>query len=256
MTPPPPRERDRTPRGWHGWLGVVMREAVRDAWAVVMPVECAGCETPDRALCPECARSLVAVPTIHSTPQHVRVYAAVRYEAVVRRVLLAFKNQHRTDQARSLARLLAPALHRAIADTTADTNAESIGGGRGEAAALIVAVPTSKRAFRSRGYDPLKLVLGAAGIRHQPILRAVKKTASQKHLGAQQRAINVQGAFVATRWLGSTRVIIVDDVLTTGATIDEAARAISAAGGTVIAAATIGFTPRTGASRDFASGED
>ncbi|TQO20798.1 putative amidophosphoribosyltransferase [Rhodoglobus vestalii] len=233
-----------------------MREAVRDAWAVVMPVECAGCETPDRALCPECARSLVAVPTIHSTPQHVRVYAAVRYEAVVRRVLLAFKNQHRTDQARSLARLLAPALHRAIADTTADTNAESIGGGRGEAAALIVAVPTSKRAFRSRGYDPLKLVLGAAGIRHQPILRAVKKTASQKHLGAQQRAINVQGAFVATRWLGSTRVIIVDDVLTTGATIDEAARAISAAGGTVIAAATIGFTPRTGASRDFASGED
>jgi predicted amidophosphoribosyltransferase len=260
MTPPPPRERDRTPPGWRGWLGAVMREAVRDAWAVVMPVDCAGCETPDRALCFECARSLVAVPTIHSTPQQVRVYAAVRYEAVVRRVLLAFKNQHRTDQARSLARLLAPALHRAIADTAADTaadtTAESIGGGRGEAAALIVAVPTSKRAFRSRGYDPLKLVLAAAGIRHQPILRAVKKTSSQKHLGAQQRAINVQGAFVATRWLGSTRVIIVDDVLTTGATIDEAARAISAAGGTVIAAATIGFTPRTGASRDFASGED
>lgn len=230
------------------WLVATAREALRDAWAVLMPVECAGCQSHDRALCQECARSLVATPTIHSTPQHVRVYAALRYEGPVRRVLLAFKNQHRTDQARPLSLALLSALRMAL-------DAPRAAGGADGGPVQIVAVPTSKRAFRTRGYHPVSLVLRAAGVGHARVLRVAKETTSQKLLGAQQRATNVQGAFIATRWLGATNVIIVDDVLTTGATIDEAARAISAAGGTVIAAVTIGFTPRTGAARDIASGE-
>ncbi|WP_141629946.1 ComF family protein [Salinibacterium sp. PAMC 21357] len=231
-----------------GWLRRFVAktlDALRDAWAVLMPVECAGCDSDDRALCAECTRSLVAEPTVHSTPRHVRVFAALYYEGRVRRVVLAFKNHHRTDQARPLARALLPALHRAIEESAAS--------GETEAPVLIVAVPTSKRAFRTRGYHPMSLVLRSAGVRHERVLRATKVTASQKLLSARQRATNVQGAFVATRWLGSARVIIVDDVLTTGATIDEASRAICAAGGTVVAAVTIGFTPRTGASRDNAS---
>ncbi|WP_343926660.1 ComF family protein [Rhodoglobus aureus] len=229
------------------WLTETVREALRDAWAVLMPVECAGCQSHDRALCHECARSLVAEPTIHSTPQHVRVYAALRYEGPVRRVLLAFKNQHRTDQARPLSLAFLSALRMAL-DMP---DAVGVDGGPVQ----IVAVPTSKRAYRTRGYYPVSLVLRAAGIGHARVLRVAKETRSQKLLGAQQRAANVHGAFVATRWLGASRVIIADDVLTTGATIDEAARAISAAGGTVIAAVTIGFTPRTGAARDIASSE-
>lgn len=224
------------------------RESVRDAWAVLMPVECAGCQSYDRALCAECARSLIAAPTIQSTPQHVRVYAALRYEGTVRRVLLAFKNHHRTDQARPLSRALLVALRMALDDLSAVN--EQAGG-----PIQIVAVPTSKRAFRTRGYHPIAAVLRASGISHVRALRVAKETGSQKLLNASQRAINVHGVFAATRWLGATRVIIVDDVLTTGATIDEAMRAISAAGGTVIAAVTIGFTPRTGAARDIASSE-
>jgi predicted amidophosphoribosyltransferase len=229
------------------WLVAMVFDAVRDAWAVLMPVECAGCQINDRALCLECARSLVADPTIHSTPGHVRVHAALRYEGAVRRVLLAFKNQHRTDQARPLSQALLPALRRALA-------ASSAGGPTG-GQVLIVAVPTSKRAFRTRGYHPISLVLRAAGIRHARVLRVTKETTSQKLLGAHQRAVNVRGALIATRPLAGVPVIIIDDVLTTGATIDEAARAISVAGGAVIAAATIGFTPRTGVPRDNASSE-
>ena len=222
-------------------------DAVLDAWAVLMPVECAGCQSPDRGLCRECARCLIATPSVHSTPQRVRVYAGASYEGPVRRVILAFKNQHRTDQARPLSEALLSALRRALADVSIE--------GAARDPVVIVAVPTSTRAFRIRGYHPMSLVLRTAGIRNARVLRAAKETASQKLLDAQQRAVNVQGAFVATRWLGGSQFIIVDDVLTTGATIDEAARAISAAGGTVIAAATIGFTPRIGASRDIASGE-
>lgn len=238
---------DSSANGLLSALGDMVRGSLRDAWSVLMPVECAGCQSHDRALCRECADSLIATPTIHSTPRGLRVYAGVRYEGRVRRMLLAFKNQHRTDQARPLSTALLPALMRALEESADKDTTESL--------PEIVIVPSGKRAFRSRGYHPVSLVLRAAGIRHFRVLRVAKETSSQKLLGAKQRAINVRGAFVATRWLGGTRVIVVDDVLTTGATIDEAARAVLAAGGMVIAAVTIGFTPRTGASSDIAGSE-
>lgn len=242
MTLPPNSGNGRAP-----WLLAILRDAFRDAMAVLMPVECAGCQSQDRALCSECARSLVAAPTIHSTAGRVRVYSALRYEGPVRRVLLAFKDHHRTDQAKPLSRALLPALRRAL-DNVVDNGDPS-------GVVQLVTVPSSKRAFRARGYHPIALVLRAAGVKHSAVLRVAKATTSQKSLGAQERATNLSGAFVATRWLGGVQVIIVDDVLTTGATIDEAARAISAAGGVVVAAVTIGFTPRTGVPRDIASGE-
>lgn len=229
------------------WLLAAVRTALHDAWAMLMPVECAGCEERDRPLCSECAHSLVPAPTVHATPRQVRVFAALRYDGRMRRVLLAFKDQHRTDQARPLAGALIPALRMAINESQATLGMSW--------PPLVVAVPSSKRAFRIRGYHPMALVLRSAGVRHERVLRVTKNTGSQKLLSAEQRATNVHGVFVATRWLGSAPVIIVDDILTTGATIDEAARAISAAGGTVVAAATIGFTPRIGAVRDNASGE-
>ncbi|MBH0129605.1 ComF family protein [Salinibacterium sp. NK8237] len=228
------------------WLAVV-RDALRDALALVLPVECAGCQRHDRALCSDCMRSLVADTSIHSTPQHLRVYAALRYEDRVRRVVLAFKNHHRTDLARPLSGALLPALRRALSESAAHE--------RASAPIEIVAVPSSKKAFRTRGYHPVGLVLAAAGIRHARVLRVAQKTRSQKLLSADERALNVKGAFISARSLVGVRVIIVDDVLTTGATLDEAARAVSAAGGTVIAAVTIGFTPRTLTVRDIASGE-
>ncbi|MBH0053605.1 ComF family protein [Salinibacterium sp. SWN139] len=247
MTPyeqPPEQPHDgRENTGW----GALVRDALRDALALILPVECAGCQRHDRALCGECARSLVAHTSIHSTPQHLRVYAALRYEDRVRRVLLAFKNHHRTDIARPLSGALLAALRRALSESA------TVGGLSGPIE--IVAVPSSTKAFRTRGYHPVQLVLKAAGIRHARALRVAQKTRSQKLLSAEERAANVKGAFIAVRSLAGTRVIIVDDVLTTGATLDEAARAISAAGGTVIAAATIGFTPRTLTVRDIASGE-
>lgn len=243
MTPPQQPQNDSVAPGWRA----AILEALRDAWGLLMPVECAGCDIHDRALCSECARSLVAQPSLHSTPQHLAVYCALPYEGRLRRVLLAFKNQHRTDLSRPLANALMPALTRAIEKSqVAGWPATSLD---------IVAVPSGRRAFRVRGYHPMALVLRAAGVRHARVLRVAQETQSQKLLSAEQRALNVQGAFVSTRSLAGIRVIIVDDVLTTGATIDEAARAIFAAGGTVVGAATIGFTPRTLTVRDIASGE-
>lgn len=219
-----------------GW-----RDALLDAWALVMPVECAGCGEPDRGLCGQCAASLDPLPTRRATAAGLPVVAALHYEGAVRRVILSFKEQHRTDAAAHLAPALAAALLGAL--PAADR-------------VELAPVPTSRAAFRRRGYDPVRLVLRKAGRRPAGVLRVARRTATQKTLGVEERAANLRGALAARGPLEGRRFVLVDDILTTGATLDEAARAISAAGGTVIGAATIAFTPRLRAFRDKPSGED
>lgn len=215
-----------------------IRDLLLDAWALVMPVECAGCGAPDRSLCAECAAELIPAVTPRSTPGGLRVTTALRYEGTVRHILLAYKEHQRTDVAAALARPLAAALLRAGGPT---------------ARVEYVAVPTSRAAYRRRGYDPVVLLLRRA--RHPPsrVLRASRRTARQKSLGVVGRADNVRGAFGARGDLRGRSFLIVDDVLTTGATLDEAARAIRQAGGTVVGAATLAFTPRMYAARDNGS---
>lgn len=216
-----------------------MRDALLDAWALIMPVECAGCGEPDRSLCEGCSASLEPLPATRVTPGGVTVVTALRYELVVRRVILAFKEQSRTDAAAHLAPALAAALH-AVAGPHVE----------------LAPVPTSRAAFRRRGYDPVRLVLRRAGRRSARVLRSSRLMSAQKTLGVAERAANLRDAFVARGGLRGRRFVLVDDVLTTGATLDEAARAISAAGGTVVGAATIAFTPRLWPFRDKPSGED
>ena len=217
------------------------RAALLDAWAIIMPVECAGCGELDRTLCDACVGSLIPLPTTRSTPGGLRVVTALRYEGVVRSVILAVKEQHRTDAVGALAPSLAAAVGRMLA----------LGGG-----VEVVPVPTSRAAYRRRGYDPLALLVRGAGHRRSTVLRATRRTASQKTLGLAQRAQNLSGAFTAKGDLTGRSFVLVDDVMTTGATLDEAARALAAAGGTVLGAATLAFTPRIFAFRDNAKGED
>ena len=214
-----------------------LRDALLDAWALVMPVECAGCGAPDRGLCAECAGYLVAVPTPRTTPGGLPVVTALRYESVVRRVILSFKEQHRTDAAAPLARPLTSAL-------AAAPGAE------------LAPVPTSRAAYRRRGYDPVALLVRKAGGTPARVLRVARATSTQKTLGVEERAANLHGALVARRDLSGREFVIVDDILTSGATLDEASRAISEAGGRVVGAVTLAFTPRLFAFRDNVARED
>ena len=197
-----------------------MHPALLDALAVLLPVDCAGCGAADRSICEACRAALVQ-PAIHSrTPAGLPVRSALRYEGCARALLLALKESSRTDVARPLARHLTPLLDPAL---------------------TLVALPTSPTAWRRRGYDPVRLLL------RRPSLRALAVTregVSQKSLGERERAANRAGALRATRRLDGLRIAIVDDVMTTGATLDDAARAIRAAGGDLVEAVTLAATPR------------
>jgi predicted amidophosphoribosyltransferase len=203
-------------------LPAYVTSALLDALAVLVPVECAGCGIPDRSVCGACLGALLG-PPIRTPLPGLDLVSAVRYEGVARNLLLAFKENGRTDAARAIAAALRALL-------PADLE--------------LVAVPTSSEAYRRRGYDPVAMLLGKAGLRSSRVLQGARATSTQKKLDLAGREENRIGALRATGALHPRSFVIVDDVVTTGATILEAARAIRAAGGSVEGAVSFAWTPR------------
>jgi len=201
-----------------------LRDALAAALALAFPVWCAGCDLPDAALCPSCRarlEPLVAVRRVGTLDVH----SALVFDGVVARVVRAFKEDGRTG----LAAALAPALAAAVGST-----------GSG---AVVVAVPTSRAAMRRRGYRPVELVCRRAGLVPEHLLQIVRATADQRGLPREARVANVAGSMRARPAAAGARVVVVDDVVTTGATLTEAVRALRAAGAVVVGAATLAATP-------------
>lgn len=209
-----------------------IRDAVLDASAVLLPVSCAGCSAPDRSLCPGCARALTPEVRRH-TVAGVPVWSSLDYDDIPRTVLLAYKDGGRVDAAGALAGALRPALDAAA--------------GAQRSAVVPVLIPSTRAAWRRRGYHPTGMVLARSRALAPPLWRALRltrQTADQAALGSVERADNRAGSMVASQRLRGRSCVIVDDIVTSGATIAEAARAITAAGGSIGGAAAIARTPR------------
>ncbi len=209
----------------------IARGALLDAVALVLPVECSGCGAPDRAVCAVCAAALVQ-PLLHRPVGSIDVVSAAAYEGVVAAIVVAFKDSGRTDAAHALGGALRWAVSGALS-LAADH--------RGPIE--LTPMPSSRAAIRQRGYRPVELALHAARLPSSPTLRVVRSVRDQASLSAEERRHNLVGSMAARVDLSGRAFVLVDDVLTTGASITEASRAIRAAGGRVLGAATIASTP-------------
>jgi len=224
--------------------GHVMKAAL-DALAVLLPVECAGCGAPDRGLCDDCATTLAAVRrpirTELGSPDGQRrplpLWYSTPYEGVVREVLHALKEDGRTAAARPLGRVLRSALACAVAEF-----APQLSAGR---SVELLAVPSSHRSYRTRGYNPVETILRWAG--PQPGratgIRYLRAPDDQAALGVDARWRNLSGSLRGVpRRLEGRQLLLVDDVATTGATLLECRRAAEDAGASVWGAITLAYT--------------
>ncbi|MEW2551233.1 ComF family protein [Streptomyces zhihengii] len=210
----------------------------REISGLVLPADCAGCGRRRTLLCERCARVLHGGPVRRARPVPEpaglpAVHAAAAYGDAVRAVILAHKERGAMGLAAPLGRALAGAV-RAAAPGSA--------GGAGPL--LLVPVPSARRAVRARGHDAARRIAcsAAAELRRSgrsaavlPVLRQVRPVADQAGLGVPERLANVSGSMrardAAVRLPACGVPVLVDDVMTTGASLAEAARALRAAGG-------------------------
>lgn len=207
----------------------VVRSALADALALVLPVVCAGCGIPDVSLCEACLAALAPQPVrrvLGAPGGDVVLWSGLWFEGVAARVIRAIKEEGRTPLARSLA----PALQAAV--TRLDVRD-----------AVVVPMPTSRASYRRRGFRVPDLLAARARLPVARLLRPARRTGDQRGLDRGARRENVAESLMATAAAGR-RVIVLDDVATTGASLEEAVRALRAGGAEVLGAVTVAATPR------------
>ena len=201
---------------------------------LVLPLECGGCGAPSTRWCAACARELM--PTIDAprviTPRidpQVPVFALGRYAGARRRAIVAMKDRGRTDLVAPLARSLALGLHRLLLWGLLD------------APLTIVTAPTRGWSARQRGGDPVARIatLATAGHPGVDVVRALRMKAWARDsagLSSAERERNIAGRGVLSRRPPTgTELLLVDDIVTTGATARESVRVLQAAGARVSA---------------------
>ncbi|MFF7455216.1 ComF family protein [Kitasatospora sp. NPDC008115] len=205
---------------------------------VLVPAPCAGCGADRGQLCRNC-RHVLAIARPGPCAALPWAHAAAPYDGPVRRMLLAHKERGALRLAGPLGEALALAVRSALGPR----------GGQGPL--LLVPVPSARAAVRARGHDPtLRLAAAAAralrreglDARAAPLLRHTRPVADQAGLPAAERRRNLYGALTVRplgRRAAGLRPVLVDDLVTTGASLAEAARALSAAGLPPRAAATV-----------------
>ncbi len=163
------------------------------------------------------------------TPAGLPVRSALAFDGVAARCIRRLKGEGDTLVARPLGAALASVLTPLVT-----------------AATWVVPVPTSRSAFRRRGYRVPDLLVRRARADPHAVLATVGARPDQRGLGARARQANVRGTMRARRRGGGAQAVVVDDVVTTGATLDEAARTLTAAGFRVVAAVALAATPLHG----------
>lgn len=212
---------------------------------LLLPGRCAGCGAVGGLACPACAAALRA-PARPAWPSPAPAglpppWTLAAYDGPVRKLILAYKERGLTG----LRPLLGGALARPLAAAA------------GDRPVLVVPAPSARQAIRQRGDD---VVLGLArrgvttarlaGSRVSllPALRLRRPVQDSAGLSATDRAANLAGAFDVRRAaafeLIGADVVLLDDLITTGATLAEAAAVLRRTGARVIGAATLAATAR------------
>ncbi len=208
------------------------------------PTRCAGCELPGSVLCDECRDGLPRIALAGACPRCGAPYgylvctecwqrewsfeAAIalgEFEMPLARAVALHKDAGERRLGDVLGSLLAEEVHRAWPQWTEG----------------VAFVPATRMALRRRGFDHGESIARAlARDLGVPLLFALARSAArdQRELGRVDREVNASGTFSATD-VGAGRVLLCDDVFTTGATLDAAASALLSVGADAVRCAAV-----------------
>lgn len=247
--------------GWRGWMAALQGElrGFLDWW---LPPACPLCgqvlsERPVPPACPACRTAISPIPSprcplceepflteggsdhlcevcLRQPPPFTWCRSLGCYEDLLRLAVQRFKYQEAVGLDRCLGTLLAERLRAAVTEF---------------APAVLVPVPLHRERLRQRTYNQSLLLARTLGRRwHRPVaarlLERTRATPSQQGLSAEERRRNLRGAFVVRQSLDGVRVLLIDDVLTTGATARECAATLLQAGAEAVAVAVLGRARR------------
>jgi len=220
------------------------------------PISCAGCGREDSYLCDPCAAAIPLyapacmvckklVPASGNIPagrtctpcrKKSRIYASFSpfsYDAGPIKTLIHDLKYRRV---RGNAQILGSMLYRAIAYHGVILSRDSI----------LIPIPLHPARERTRGFNQSRLIADALGMKlgigmRTDLLKKIKNTRSQMELPREERLKNVSGAFAVsdTAAVANRTCVLIDDVKTTGATLESAARALRAVGAKRVLALTV-----------------
>lgn len=192
----------------------------------VLPVGQRGC-------CSICEQKLIQDLPPRRGVNFTTCYAPMIYEGTVRDALIRFKFRDRPGYATELGKILADCIR------------ENLSGQYD----IITWVPVSEKRLKQRGYDQAMLLAMAAALALDDVavetLKKRKDTPAQSSLdGADQRRTNVIDAYeiVDPELVAGQRILLIDDIITTGATLEEASRTLKRAGAASVVAAAVAKT--------------
>lgn len=178
---------------------------------LVFPTECVICGARGKMICSGCG--LLFQHRVE-TRAGLSVNVLSDYSQVAN-ALYEYKEKSVFGLSKEFARQISAELSKAYVSSKADA---------------VAVIPTTRRSFRKRGFNPAREVVNRCGLPISDGLKFTRQPIDQLGLNAEQRKKNLKRSMVFT---GKQRVLLFDDVLTTGATLQEAVRAIERTGSVV-----------------------
>lgn len=203
-------------------MGVkVFLKSLSDFFFPYIP-QCVCCGTEkgvDEYLCKSCAGKVEELKAGEIKTVSIKAYSAYRYESFAKKIVRGFKYNNK----KWLSKFMGDVMSKELSE----------GNMKPEDFSFVCNVPLHIKKKKSRGFDQseelAKRISETTGIPYIGALRRIKFTKTQTKLTEQQRKENIKGAFEKTADLSGS-ALLVDDVLTTGATVNECAQVLKSGG--------------------------